>query len=192
MFDFSVAGLLHWAGSFWLTQALAIIIGTFILEDAATVLAAIAAQQGGLAVGIALGALYAGVMLGDAGLYGLGRVAHVSGLARRLIPSEQRMRARAWIKERTVKVVFVSRFIPGARLPTYTACGYFGASFLRFGLTVVAATLIWTTTLFLVAMRVGHVLMDHLGAWRWAGLAGFVIVVVVMGRIIARWQGASK
>ena len=27
--------------------------------------------------------------------------------------------------------------------------------------------------------------MDHLGAWRWAGAAGFVLFVIVAGRAVA-------
>jgi hypothetical protein len=40
---------------------------------------------------------------------------------------------------------------------------------------------------------VGHFLMDHLGAWRWAGAAGFVVFIIVAGRAAAAgMQGAGR
>jgi membrane protein DedA with SNARE-associated domain len=62
----------------------------------------------------------------------------------------------------------------------------------RFALTTAAATLIWTTLLFSVAMRVGALLMPYLGAWRWAGAVGFAAVVILLGRTAARLQGVRR
>jgi membrane protein DedA with SNARE-associated domain len=67
-------------------QAATIIIGTFILEDAATVLAAMQVATGGVTLFVALGALYAGIVLGDLGLYGLGRLSATQSWAKRLVP----------------------------------------------------------------------------------------------------------
>ena len=50
------------------------------------------------------------------------------------------------------------------------------------------ATLIWTSLLFGLSLRVGQVLVDYLGAWRWIGAVGFAAVIVAMGRIVARMQ----
>jgi len=30
--------------------------------------------------------------------------------------------------------------------------------------------------------------VDHLGAWRWAGMVGFAFTIVLVGRIAARMQ----
>ncbi len=192
MFPLSVSGLFKAAGVHPLLQGLAIIAGTFILEDAATVLAAMQVQDGRIAVGLALGSLYIGIIAGDLGLYGLGRLATLSARIKRLLPPERRTRSRQWIEHRVFRVVFISRFIPGARLPTYTSCGYLHASFSRFALAAVIATSIWTTLLFLVARHVGQFLIDHLGAWRWFGAIMFAIVIVLMGRLVARLQGEPE
>ena len=92
---------------------------------------------------------------------------------------------KAWISGRIFKVVLVSRFLPGMRLPTYTTCGFVGANLARFALAAIVATACWTSLLFAASLRIGHVLMDHLGAWRWAGAAGFVLFVIVAGRAVA-------
>ena len=183
--DLSVTHLLSGAGHspFW--QGAAIVLGTFILEDAATAAAAIAVQSGAVSLPVALGALYIGIVLGDIGLYGLGRLAALVPWAERLIPPQRQDRGRAWLERHVFKVVFVARFLPGVRLPTYTACGFLGASFRKFIAAAVGATLIWTSALFALSLRVGKLLLDHLGQWRWLGFAAFILAIVLVGRFAA-------
>ncbi len=188
MFGAYVTGLLKTAGHSYFAQAIAIILGTFVLEDAATVLAAMRAQTGGVPWWVALVALYVGIVLGDLGLYGLGALAFRVPYFRRWIGEERLDRGRNWLHGRVFKVVFISRFLPGMRLPTYTACGFLHASLTRFCLAAIVATLAWTSMLFLVSLRVGQFLIDHLGAWRWAGAAGFAVALVIAGRYAAKLQ----
>ncbi len=188
----SVSALLKAAGAHPLFQAISIIVGTFILEDAATVLAAMQVQDGKIAWWTALIALYIGIVVGDIGLYGSGRLAAMWPWARRLIPEQDRTRGREWIERHVFRVVFVSRFVPGARLPTYTSCGYLHARFATFALAAILATSVWTTALFELSRHVGQMLIDHLGAWRWAGAAVFALVVVLVGRLAIRLRGGAQ
>ncbi len=188
----SVAGLFALAGVNPILQAVLIVLATFVLEDAATVLAAMHAQSGALSIPLALGALYAGIVLGDLGLYGLGRLSGRVPLIARWVPRDRMRQGRAWLDGRVFQVVFISRFIPGARLPTYTACGFLHAGLGRFALAAVVATLIWTSLLFGVSLKVGALLMEYLGAWRWVGAIGFAVVVILLGRTAARMQAARR
>lgn len=181
----SIVSLLAWAGQHPLLQAAAIVIGTFILEDAATVLAAMQVDDGKLSGPLALSALYVGIMLGDLGLYGLGRLSAKVPIVARILPPHRAEAIRAWLDGRVFKVVLISRFLPGMRLPTYTTCGFVGANLRQFTLAVVIATICWTSLLFGVSLRIGQVLIDHFGAWRWAGAAGFAIFVILAGRLTA-------
>jgi membrane protein DedA with SNARE-associated domain len=186
--DLSATHLLEIAGKSPLLQGIAIILGTFILEDGATAAAAMSVQGGGVAMPVALVSLYLGIVMGDIGLYGLGRLAFHLPWARRLIAPQRQDHGRQWLERHVFKVVFVARFLPGVRLPTYTACGFLGADLKKFILAAIGATLIWTTALFLVSLRVGKFLQEHLGTWRWVGFAGFLLVIVVAGRLAARAQ----
>lgn len=188
----SIAPLLLLAGKSPLLQAAAIVIGTFILEDAATVGAAMQAQEGAIPIPLALAALYAGIVLGDLGLYGLGRLATFVPAIRRWLPPQRQEAVRAWIDGRVFRVVLVSRFLPGLRLPTYTTCGFVGANLRQFALAAVLATSVWTTLLFAVSLKIGQFLMDHLGAWRWAGAAGFALFVILAGRAAAAGMQAAR
>jgi len=149
-------------------------------------------EDGALPVWLALVSLYAGIVLGDLGLYALGRLsAHIPWIARQLPPHRQDT-IRAWIDGRIFKVVLGSRFLPGLRLPTYTTCGFVGADLRQFTLAAIIATGAWTTLLFTISLRVGNFLMDHLGAWRWAGAAGFVVFIIVAGRAAAAGLQAAR
>ena len=181
----SIASLLAWAGHHPLLQAAAIVLGTFILEDAATVLAAMQVSEGSLPASLALASLYVGIALGDLWLYGMGRLAALVPPLARFLPPSRKEVVRAWFNGRVFKVVFLSRFLPGLRLPTYTTCGFVGADLQQFALAVVIATICWTSLLFGASLRIGEVLMAHFGAWRWAGAAGFVVFVVIAGRLTA-------
>jgi membrane protein DedA with SNARE-associated domain len=185
MLDGSVASLLALAGHSPLLQGVAIVLATFILEDAATVLAAMQADSGGVAVSVALFSLFIGIVLGDLGLYGLGRLSARLPWVARLLPPHRQAAIRGWLDGRVFKVVLVSRFLPGLRLPTYTTCGFLGADLRQFTLAAVVATTCWTSLLFGISLRVGQLLMDHFGAWRWFGAAGFVLFVIIAGRVAA-------
>ncbi|ATJ91395.1 DedA family protein [Acetobacter tropicalis] len=173
-------------------QVLIVILATFILEDAATVLTAIQVKLNALGPFEALIALYVGIVLGDVGLYGMGYLAARWPPARRWVNTPERDMQRQWLTQKLFKVVFISRFIPGTRLPLYTACGFFNAGLRTFTLATLAATLIWTSALFALSLHIGGYLLAHLGAWRWAGILGFVLVIIIMGRIVARMQKQGK
>jgi membrane protein DedA with SNARE-associated domain len=184
------------AGRSPVVQAAAIILGTFILEDAASIATAIAVQDNHITLRVGLGSLFLGIVVGDLGLYGLGllaaRLHEGSNWARRLVPPERRVRGREWVDHRLARLVFTARFLPGMRLPAYTTCGFLGADFGRFALAAIGATLIWTGLLFFLSMRIGALLITHLGAWRWAGAAGLIVAVVAITRVIGRAQSSGK
>lgn len=173
-------------------QSAIIISGTFILEDAATLLAAMQVASGALSLKLALGSLYAGIVLGDLGLYGLGRLSATHNWAKKLVPQQRRDIGHDWVKTRVIPLVLVSRFVPGLRLPTYTTLGFLHAPFMRFALAAIIGTLIWTTGLFYVSLRLGTIMAHYLGIWRWAGLAVFLVVIICVGRLAARLYNQRK
>jgi membrane protein DedA with SNARE-associated domain len=103
----------------------------------------------------------------------------------RHLPRHRKETIRTWICGNIFKVVLVSRFVLGMRLPTYTTCGFIGADVRPFMLAVTIATACWTSLLFIVSFKVGQFLMDHLGTWRWIGAAGFVVFIILAGRAVS-------
>jgi len=146
---------------------LAIIIGTFILEDVTTVLVGILAAEGGVGMVVAIFSLYAGIILGDFWLYGMGHMARKHPWAKRFVKHEKLEPFKTWLEDRLMFAIFTSRFVPGMRLPTYTATGFFAMPFKPFATAVVGATCIWTTAFFGVAYLFGAAAEEILGPWKW-------------------------
>jgi membrane protein DedA with SNARE-associated domain len=179
----SITSLLTAAAGAKPLQAAIIIGGTFILEDAATLIAAMQVASGALSLPLALCSLYAGIVLGDLGLYGLGFLSGKHHWAQRLVPKQRRDLGQKWVSQRVFPLVLVSRFVPGLRLPTYTTLGFLHAPLLQFAAAAIAATLVWTSGLFFVSMHLGVLMMHYLGIWRWAGLVVFLIIIIFVGRL---------
>lgn len=162
-------------GHVWLIP-FAVIIGTFILEDATTMLVGVLAADGSIGVPMALVSLYLGIILGDFWLYGMGYLAADHKWAKWFVNHERYEPIRSWLEERMEGAVFTSRFVPGMRLPTYTGAGFLKLPFRRFVGPVIIGTLIWTSLFFGAAYLFGHLTEDWLGVWRWP-----VAVAIILG-----------
>jgi membrane protein DedA with SNARE-associated domain len=171
-------------GSSPLAIALAIVLATFVLEDVATIAAALLAATDTVAPGIALSALFVGIFAGDLGLYGLGAAARTRDWARKLIGERRMAKGRAWLRRRYVWALLSARFMPGFRLPTYTASGFLGLPFAPFAGVAAGAGLIWTTLVFSLVFFFGLMIVEELGLWRWA-LAALLFVLMLTGPVIA-------
>ncbi|MBW2611437.1 MAG: VTT domain-containing protein [Deltaproteobacteria bacterium] len=163
--------------------ALAIILATFILEDAATVGAAMLASDGILPIYLAIIALISGIVLGDVGLYGLGRLSTKSPWVRRMLRQRKTIDMRNWMAHRILPMVFAARFIPGARFPYYTASGLLGLPFWRFTMAAFLAVTLWTSLLFTAVIYFGIYFHDRLGWWRWILAGGVVLAIIALSRI---------
>jgi len=159
----------------WLL-ALAIIAATFIHEDIATVATGMLVADGVTSVGVALPALYIGIVAGDLGLYGMGRLVALNRISKRLAGGRRFSALKIWLDERLVAGVFLVRFLPGLRMPAYTTYGFFAMPFRRFVVSVIVAASIWTTGLFYLSYEFGTLTADWLGVLRWPAITIAAIV----------------
>lgn len=169
------------AGAPWLI-GLAIIAGTFIHEDITTVVTGMLVADGVVGLAVALPALYVGIVLGDIGLYGMGRLIALNRISRRVLRGRRLSTFKVWLDERLVAGVFVVRFMPGLRMPAYTTYGFFAMPLGRFVISVVLAASIWTSGLFYLSYKFAAVTAQWLGVLRWPVL----IVAAVVPLMIAR------
>lgn len=161
-----------------------IFLFTFVLEDVATASAALLSSYGHIMPELAYLSLLAGIVLGDLGLYGLGYGASHFKWAKRILERKKVTLVNQWLNKREVIAVLGARFIPGARLPTYTAMGFFRLSFMKFIITVFFAGVIWTSILFAAIYAVGEVFVDELEAYRWPIAIFMIALVLALPRII--------
>ncbi len=168
--------------------ALLIILGTYILEDAAIVTAALLSADGVIGAELAFLALFFGIYTGDLGLFGLGSALEKWSFLGRWKNSSRINQAGLWLKRRMIMTVLMVRLIPGLRLPTYLACGYFRFSFLKFSMLTGAASFFWTGFIFFGLYWFGTMFWSDLSGWKWLILPLIIVLIVFGHRCIANQE----
>jgi membrane protein DedA with SNARE-associated domain/pimeloyl-ACP methyl ester carboxylesterase len=132
---------------------------TLVSEDLTCISAGVLAAQGRASFTLVAVACLVGIFVGDILLYlagrWLGRPALARAPLRWFVSAKAVERSSAWFDREGLKVIFLSRFLPGARLPTYMAAGVLRTSFWRFTLYFLIAAAVWTPALVWLAMRLG-------------------------------------
>lgn len=164
-------------------MALAIIAATFVVEDAATIAVGVLASRMLVDPGLAVAALLAGTIIGDFGVYALGRGAGRLPFFR----SRRFPRAEAWLRSRGGVAVALARFVPGSRLPVYSASGFVRMPFIRFAVLIVATGLVWTPALFFLSTT-GAATAAMLSAPAVWLLALLLMSIVVLPRALQRMR----
>ncbi|MGD9590667.1 MAG: VTT domain-containing protein [Pyrinomonadaceae bacterium] len=162
--------------------------GTFVSEDAACLAAGALAGQGRISFALGVSACIAGIFVGDILLYWIGRIfgwrVVETGFFRRFVSKRSISKSSAWLEKRGATAVFLSRFLPGLRLPTYLAAGFLRTDFWKFFLYFLIAALVWTPIL------VGSAAYAS-GTFLSGGLIVEVVALFVVVRLIfhfASWK----
>src|SRR5438093_957226 len=142
-----------------LLASTAIILLSFISEDAATISSALSIFGGPISWPVGFAACFAGIWLGDLGLFSLARCLGKPILQSRWVT---RFADRAAIERcqknfnaRGSLALLASRFVPGTRLPTYLAAGLLSMPVTRFALVTAFAALLWIAGIFAIAKFLG-------------------------------------
>jgi membrane protein DedA with SNARE-associated domain len=156
-------------------------LSTLLAEDAACIAAGALVASGRLGFVEASLACFAGILLGDLGLFAAGRA------ARRplewLVSAEKLHRASEWLSARGASAILLSRFTPGMRLPVYVAAGALRTNPRMFFVTLCAACAVWTPTLVGLSAGLGERAAVTLSA---AAIAAFALLRL-MPRL-TRWE----
>ncbi|MGA1203626.1 MAG: alpha/beta fold hydrolase [Planctomycetota bacterium] len=145
-------------------MVLLLALATLASEDLACLGGGILVANGSLAFLAAVLGCAGGILLGDIGIFLIGRI--LGRRAVRVAPirwlvSERTLEgAAAWLDRRGAAVIFASRFTPGLRVPTYLAAGILPTRLLWFVGYFVLATLLWTPLLVGLGALVGRPLLD--------------------------------
>jgi len=168
-----LADLLFTLGQQPFLLAALLFAATFVLEDVATIAAGVMVAQTGIDPLPALAAVVIGTAAGDLALYGLGRWGASTAFGMRLRSRADVMRAERWIAGRVLAMVFAARFLPGSRLPVFTASGLVAAPFVPVAAIMVLTTPLWTGGLFTIAWLIGE-----------AGAKHFIATAVPVGALL--------
>lgn len=162
------------SGDPW-TQGLLAAAGTLILEDATTVSCALLVADGKMDWRAAYAGLTAGIIVGDFGLYLIGRLIGRRVVAWRLVSNANLNTASGWLNQHLMVTLMVSRCVPGLRVPMFVGAGVLGASPWRFLMIAMLASALWTGALLTLGIKAGESLLPLLGHSRWLVLVAMVL-----------------
>jgi membrane protein DedA with SNARE-associated domain len=167
-----------------LLASTAIILLSFISEDAATISSALSVFGGPISWPLGFAACFAGIWLGDLGLYSLARCFGKPILKSRWIArfAEAAVieRCQEKFNEHGSMALLASRFVPGTRLPTYLAAGLLSMPVARFAIVTAIAALLWIGGIFAIAKLLGSQTLIWLSVAQ-SKFAGIVLTAVILG-----------
>lgn len=163
---------------------LLIVVGTLISEDLTLIAAGLLAARGSISILAAMSASFVGILLGDIFLYvtgrWFGRLALNRAPLRWFVRTADLDRSRRWMERNNPSIILSSRFVPGARLPTYFGAGVIRARFAPFFLYCVIAGAIWTPLLIWVAYVAGGRAWRYYAAYSGNALLALVATIVIL------------
>jgi len=171
----------------WWLIILIITLATFVSEDLTIISVALLIVSQSLDWGVGLIGCFVAIVVGDLGLWALGRFLGRRVLKLPLIRSVVTEKAlERWgrvLDKHTGKAVLMSRFIPGTRLPTFIAAGVLSRKTHLFVLWVALAALLWTPFLLILTMLIGPKLLtvfQEVFHGPWAIVAAIVVIFVAL------------
>ncbi len=166
-----------------LMLGVALAVATLVSEDGALIAGSLLVSNDMATASNVIFWVTFGILGGDIGLYGLGASARQNAWIRRRIPVRRAASVRRWLKDREVSVLFLSRLMPGTRLPTYVSYGFLGMSLLRFSVVMGLAGLSWVTAMVFFVREIQELLSQVDGT---LGIIGAIIVAFLVLYLIPR------
>lgn len=172
----------------WLVYVCSL-IAPFIQEDIAVIGAVTGIiSKMGHPVGL-FAAISVGLILSDLWKYWLGRAAITRDWARKYSDKPAVHKAREKLDQNMFKTIFVSRFLPGARIPLYIAAGFFKIPFSKFAASIVVTALFYIGLIYFIFLGLGEIagerLKTYLPVVALTGLILFLIFKWIKKRIAA-------
>ena len=154
----------------------------FLQEDAAVIGAATASLAGAGPTELIVAAIMAGLVASDAWKYWLGRFARRHAWAHRFAEKPGVSVAGDLIHKEFLQTMLMARFVPGTRVPTYVAAGFFKADYLRYVLTLVFTASLYVGIMFGLFHGLGAVAGEQAKVWLPA-----IAVMLLAAYVIFRW-----
>jgi membrane protein DedA with SNARE-associated domain len=178
---------------------LLIAAATLLSEDLTCITTGLMIARGTLGFGAGVLACFIGIFVGDMLVFQAGRLLGRAALRRAplrwFISPEAIAWSSQWIERQGAALVFLSRLLPGTRLPTYFAAGMLRTRFAKFALYFFIACALWTPALVGVAAAFGEATERVLGVVRqragWTLAATALVLFVLLKLLIplSTWRG---
>ncbi len=180
MFNFDPDSIFMMSG--W-TLYLVIFLLPFVQEDAAVIGAATASLVGAGSIWLIFLTILAGLSLSDIWKYWIGWAARRYDWAQKFAEKPGVAGAGKLVQDDLIKTLFAARFVPGTRIPTYLACGFFKIPYIRFTVLVVGSAMLYVSIMFLMFHVVGEVAGE-----RAKFFMPLIALVLIAGYILFRYM----
>ncbi|MBK6778098.1 MAG: alpha/beta fold hydrolase [Gemmatimonadetes bacterium] len=187
-------------------------VATLISEDLTCITAGLMIARGTLGFWTGTLACFTGIFLGDLLVFQAGRTFGRAVLARApvrwFITPEAIAWSSQWIERRGAALVFLTRVLPGTRLPTYFAAGMLRTRMATFALYFFVACAIWTPIIVGVSVAFGEAVQRALAVFREHAALYLLVTALVLfvllklliplvtwrGRrlLLARWRRLTR
>ena len=166
------------------TLILLLALATLVSEDLTCIGAGLLAAKGVIGFIPATLACLIGIFFGDILLYLAGRIlgrkAAQRAPLRWFISETDLIRSAQWFERRGVLLIFLTRFFPGTRLPTYFTAGALGVGLCRFSFFFLLAASAWTPLLVGLSAWLGGQMLTWFEVYQDFALLGFIAVVFTL------------
>jgi membrane protein DedA with SNARE-associated domain len=176
------------SGHPWL-QWLLIIAGTCFIEDPARCGVVLLVAGGHIRWWTAFPAMVIGGVVGDVGLYFIGRYATDLLVRLRWVDPARLSKMKEVFYEHAVKSLFIARFLPGARGITYSVSGIVRYPFLRLLAVLTAASAIQALLFLKLGDFVGETVIPYL---KRPQMRVVVVAAVVLGGVLVHQKLARR
>ena len=181
MFGIETSEMMMMSG--WVLYA-SIFVLPFVQEDAAVIGAAAASLSGAGPTGYIVMAILAGLVCSDAWKYLLGHMARSHAWAHRFAQKPGVSIAEKLVKNEFLQTMLTARFIPGTRIPTYIACGFFKAPYGKYVAVLTLTASLYIGVTFGLFHSLGAVIGEQAKFWLPA-----ISITCLVAYIIFRWWG---
>lgn len=137
----------------------------FIQEDAAVIGAATASIVGAGSSSLLFAAILLGLTASDVWKYWIGWAARRYEWAHKFSKKPGVAVAGTLVRKELFQTLLAARFVPGTRIPTYLACGFFQTPYVRFVIMVAGTALLYVVIMFSVFHLVGEVAGEQAKFW---------------------------
>lgn len=177
------------ADNWWLQGVLIAFVVCFF-EDVARCAIGLLVAAGRINWWLAFTGMMIGSLMGDLGLYLIGRYAMDFCISRRWINAERIEKMKGSFSRHAVKAIIGARFLPGARSVAYAAAGATRYRILNFISVLSCVTLLQTLIYLYGTELVGERLLED-PRTRWI-VAGVVLAAIITGHFIVKKRSKKR
>ena len=159
----------------------------FLQEDAAVIGAATASLLGLAPTHLLFITIVLGLLASDAWKYWIGRWARRYEWAHKFAEKPGVSVAGDLVRKEFVQTMLTARFVPGTRIPTYVACGFFKAHYGKYLVVLTGTATLYVIIMFTLFHALGLVAGEKAKFWLPA-----IAVGLLVGYVLFRWMTHRK